>query len=86
MKDVNDLDEHAYQLAKLVKGLNCHVNLIPMNPVLELGLNRSVKAQDVKFKEILEKEKINVTVRREMGANIDAACGQLRATDSKEKK
>lgn len=86
MKDVNDLDEHAYQLAKLVKGLNCHVNLIPMNPVLELGLNRSVKAQVVKFKEILEKEKINVTVRREMGANIDAACGQLRATDSKEKK
>ena len=78
MKDVNDLDEHAYQLAKLIKGLNCHVNLIPMNPVAELGVSRSSKNQIVRFREILEKEKVNVTVRREMGTTIDAACGQLR--------
>lgn len=78
MKDVNDLEEHAYQLAKLVKGMNCHINLIPMNPVAELGIGRSDKKQVIKFKEILEKEKITVTIRREMGANIDAACGQLR--------
>jgi len=83
MKDVNDLDEHAYQLAKLVKGMHCHVNLIPMNPVEELGISRSSKDQITKFKEILEKEKVNVTVRREMGANIDAACGQLRVRGEK---
>jgi len=83
MKDINDLDEHAYQLAKLVKGLNCHINLIPMNPVAELGISRSVRTQVMKFKEILEKEKVNVTIRREMGSNIDAACGQLRASENK---
>ena len=83
MRDVNDLEEHAYQLARLVKGLNCHINLIPMNPVAELGISRSTKNQVMKFKEILEKEKVNVTVRREMGANIDAACGQLRVREQK---
>ncbi|MCL2559371.1 MAG: 23S rRNA (adenine(2503)-C(2))-methyltransferase RlmN [Turicibacter sp.] len=83
MRDVNDLDEHAYQLARLVKGINCHINLIPMNPVAELGVERSSKKQVMKFKEILEQERVNVTVRREMGANIDAACGQLRASESK---
>jgi len=82
MKDVNDLDEHAYQLAKLIKGINCHVNLIPMNSVAELGLTKSPKKQVMRFKEILEKEKVTVTLRREMGANIDAACGQLRASES----
>ena len=79
MQDINDLEEHAYQLAKLVKGMHCHINLIPMNPVDELGISRSTKNQVTKFKEILENERVNVTVRREMGANIDAACGQLRA-------
>ena len=83
MRDVNDLDEHAYQLAKLIKGMNCHVNLIPMNPVDELSISRSTKNQITRFKEILEKEKVNVTVRREMGANIDAACGQLRVREQK---
>jgi len=81
MRDVNDLEEHAYQLSKLIKGLNCHVNLIPMNPVGELGLSRSSKNQVAKFKAILDKERINVTMRREMGTNIDAACGQLRASE-----
>jgi 23S rRNA (adenine2503-C2)-methyltransferase len=83
MRDVNDLDEHAYQLVNLVKGINCHINLIPMNPVDELGVERSSKKQITRFKEILEKESVNVTVRREMGTNIDAACGQLRANESK---
>ena len=83
MRDVNDLDEHAYQLAKLVKGINCHINLIPMNPVAEFGLERSSKKQTMRFKEILEGERVTVTVRREMGANIDAACGQLRASANK---
>jgi len=83
MKDVNDLEEHAYQLARLIKGINCHVNLIPMNAVAELGLSASSKKQVEKFKEILEKEKVNVTVRRSVGANIEAACGQLRIREQK---
>ena len=84
IRDVNDLDEHAYQLAKLVKGMNCHVNLIPMNPVDELGIHRSSKKQIMRFKEILEKERVSVTMRREMGSDIDAACGQLRSNEAKE--
>lgn len=83
MRDVNDLDEHAYQLASFARGINCHINLIPMNPVGEFGIERSSKKQIMKFKEILEQEKLTVTVRREMGANIDAACGQLRANEAK---
>jgi len=78
IRDINDLDEHAYQLAKLVKGLNCHINLIPMNPIAELGISPSPKNQIIRFKEILESERANVTVRRSMGTNIDAACGMLR--------
>jgi len=81
MQDVNDLDEHAHQLATLVKSIHCHVNLIPMNPVAELGIARSSKNQVTRFREILEKAKVSVTVRREMGTNIDAACGQLRANE-----
>ena len=78
IRDVNDLDEHAMQLTKLVKGLNCHVNLIPMNPVAELSISRSTKNQVMRFREILENARVSVTVRREMGTDIDAACGQLR--------
>jgi len=79
MRDINDLEEHAYQLAKLIKGLNCHVNLIPMNPVAELGISPSLKNQISRFKATLENERVNVTVRHSMGTNIDAACGTLRA-------
>lgn len=82
MDEVNDREEHAYQLAKLLKGINCHVNLIPMNPVKELGIGRSKKSQVTAFKAILEKEKINVTQRRSVGEGIDAACGQLRASEA----
>jgi len=78
IRDVNDLDEHAYQLVKLIKGLNCHVNLIPMNPVAALNISRSSKNQITRFKEILEQERVSVTMRRSMGTDIDAACGQLR--------
>jgi len=78
MGEVNDLAEHAYQLVRLVKGLNCHINLIPLNPVADLGISRSSKNQVAQFKEILEAAKINVTIRRELGLKIEAACGQLR--------
>ncbi len=75
---LNDEEEHAIELAKLVKGLNCHVNLIPINPIKERDYRQSKNIKIQMFKKILEINKINVTIRREMGADIDAACGQLR--------
>ncbi|HHV11939.1 MAG TPA: 23S rRNA (adenine(2503)-C(2))-methyltransferase RlmN [Clostridiales bacterium] len=75
---VNDKEEHAKELARLVKGINCHINLIPVNPIKERNYRKSGSENIQKFKFILEKYRINVTIRREMGADIDAACGQLR--------
>ncbi len=75
---VNDEEEHARELCRLVKGLNCHVNLIPVNPIKERDYRKSESDKIQKFKFILEKNRINVTIRREMGTDIDAACGQLR--------
>ncbi len=75
---VNDEEEHAKELASLVKGINCHVNLIPVNPIKERDYRKSENIKIQNFKNILEKYRINVTIRREMGADIDAACGQLR--------
>lgn len=78
IRGVNDQIQHAEELSRRCKGLNCHVNLIPLNEVKERDCMRS-KPEDVeKFKKILEKNRINVTIRREMGTDIDAACGQLR--------
>lgn len=75
---VNDSDEDAEGLIKLLKGRNCHVNLIPINPVKERLFEQSGKKVIDDFKDKLEKSGINVTVRREMGRDIDGACGQLR--------
>lgn len=75
---VNDSEEHARELCRLVKGLNCHINLIPVNPIKEREYRKSGSKNIQNFKFILEKNRINVTIRREMGADIDAACGQLR--------
>ncbi len=75
---VNDEEEHAKELARLVKGMNCHINLIPVNPIKERNYKKSESRKIQNFKFILEKNRINVTIRREMGADIDAACGQLR--------
>ncbi len=74
----NDGDEDARQLDQLLHGKNCHVNLIPVNPIRERTY-RAPAAQAVSaFKNKLEKYGINVTIRREMGRDIDGACGQLR--------
>lgn len=78
VKDVNDRKEHAEMLAALVKGLNCHINLIPVNPVKERDFRQSEQNHIQAFLHILEKHHIQVTVRREMGRDISAACGQLR--------
>ncbi|MGI6117962.1 MAG: 23S rRNA (adenine(2503)-C(2))-methyltransferase RlmN [Bilifractor sp.] len=74
----NDTDRHASELAGLLRGMNCHVNLIPANPVRERNFRRSTPAEVRAFYKKLEKYGINVTIRREMGADIDGACGQLR--------
>lgn len=78
VRDVNDTDEDAKQLAKLIGGLNCHVNLIPVNPIKERNYEQSERCAVEAFKNKLEKNGINVTIRREMGRDIDGACGQLR--------
>lgn len=78
VRDVNDTDEDAKQLTKLVGGLNCHVNLIPVNPIKERNYVQSERCAVEAFKNKLEKNGINVTIRREMGRDIDGACGQLR--------
>ena len=77
-KGVNDSPECARQLIKLVHGMNCHINLIPVNPIKERDYEQSEKNSIHNFKEILEKAGVNVTIRREMGRDIDGACGQLR--------
>ncbi|WP_026476443.1 23S rRNA (adenine(2503)-C(2))-methyltransferase RlmN [Alkaliphilus transvaalensis] len=78
IRGVNDGEEEAYQLSKLLKGLLCHVNLIPVNPVDEREYRKSQQHQVKIFESVLKKYGIEVTVRREMGADINAACGQLR--------
>ncbi len=75
---VNDSAQQAEELAALIKGKNCLVNLIPVNEVKERGFKRSRAENIQNFKNILEKKRINVTIRREMGSDINAACGQLR--------
>ncbi len=75
---VNDTDEDARELINLVRHLNCHINLIPVNPIKERDFIQSEERRIVAFKNNLEKNKINVTIRREMGRDIDGACGQLR--------
>ncbi len=80
----NDQVEHAEELAALIKGLKCHVNLIPVNYVPERDYVRTPKEQIKLFEDTLKKHGVNVTTRREQGHDIDAACGQLRAKERKE--
>ena len=74
----NDSHTEAMQLAKLLRGILCHVNLIPLNPVKERGLMGVSREHAHQFCEWLNREHISATVRREMGTDIDGACGQLR--------
>lgn len=75
---VNDSEEDVQKLAKLVKGMNCHINLIPVNPIKERDFIQPSRRVADNFKTKLEKCGINVTIRREMGRDIGGACGQLR--------
>ena len=78
VKDVNDTEEEAKKLISLLKGKNCHVNLIPVNPIKERSYRQSSRETVEHFKNLLEKNGIHATIRREMGRDIEGACGQLR--------
>lgn len=75
---VNDTDADVEGLCRMLKGKNCHINLIPVNPIKERDFVQSERAVVEAFRQKLEKNGINATVRREMGRDIDGACGQLR--------
>lgn len=75
---LNDTEDDAERLCVLLKGKNCHLNLIPVNPVRERSYKQPAAAVAAAFKNKLEKKGINVTIRRELGRDIDGACGQLR--------
>jgi len=79
LNGVNDSKECAIELSKLLKGINCYVNLIPYNETENIEFKRSNTSQIGIFYDILKKNNINVTIRKEFGSKVSAACGQLRA-------
>ena len=83
IKDVNDTKEHAKLLAKRLKGIMCHVNLIPANPVVETEFTKSDNMRIEIFKNTLESLGVTATVRRTLGADINASCGQLRRAEQR---
>ena len=83
IKDVNDSDECAFELAEKLKGMICHVNLIPANEIRENDYVRSDMSRLNRFKALLESKGINTTIRRTLGADISASCGQLRQNYNK---
>lgn len=86
LKDLNDTKDCALELAKLLKGINCYVNLIPYNQTSAHDkFGKSDKETILKFYDTLKKNNINVTIRREFGSKVMAACGQLRANYEEEK-
>ena len=81
LDNVNDKDSNAIELANLLRGMNVYVNLIPYNETNHLEFKRASKDNVMKFYDILKQKGINVTVRKEFGSKIDAACGQLRGKE-----
>ena len=84
LKGVNDNEKCAKELSNLLQGLNCYVNLIPYNETSHIEFKKTDNKEIMKFYDILKKNKINVTVRREFGSEVDAACGQLRSNYKEE--
>ena len=80
LDNINDSTECAMELSGLLKEINCYVNLIPYNETENISFKRSKNSQIMKFYDILKKNSINVTIRKEFGSKVDAACGQLRAS------
>lgn len=79
LQGINDSISNALALATLLKGMNCYVNLIPYNETSHINFKKSSKEQIMKFYDTLKKQGINVTVRKEFGSKVSAACGQLRS-------
>ena len=79
LKGVNDSLECALELSKLLRGMNCYVNLIPYNETSHIEFKKSSMDRILAFYDVLKKQNINVTIRREFGSEVMAACGQLRA-------
>lgn len=79
LKDINDSEECALELAKLVRGINCYINLIPYNETNNIDFKRTNTIQIMRFYDILKKNNVGVTIRKEFGSKISAACGQLRS-------
>ena len=77
-KDNNDNLDDAKELVKLLKGMLCHVNLIPINKIENGKYTKSSNENIIKFRDYLNEKGITATIRRELGSDIDAACGQLR--------
>lgn len=86
IKNENDSDKCAYELASLLKGMLCHVNLIPANEIVESEHKRSTDDRLQKFMNILNSRGVNTTIRRSLGSDIDASCGQLRSKHEKKMK
>ena len=82
LSEVNDSEACAKELSNLLKGINCYVNLIPYNETENIEYKRTKKDKILNFYDILKKNKINVTIRKEFGGKVDAACGQLRANNN----
>lgn len=83
---VNDKIEHAKELESLLKGLNCHVNVIPVNEIKERDFIKSSKDNIIRFSRYLNDIGIPTTIRRELGSSINAACGQLRRNHTEKPK
>ena len=79
LKNVNDFKENALELANLVKGINCYINLIPYNETSHIEFKKSEKSKILEFYDYLKQKGINVTIRKEFGSKVMAACGQLRS-------
>ena len=84
LKGVNDSREHAKELSQLLKGMNCYVNLIPYNETSHIEYKKSDPTTILNFYDELKKNNISVTIRREFGSKVSAACGQLRANYEEE--
>ena len=82
-KDNNDNLEDAKELVKLLKGMICHVNLIPINKIENGEFSKSTNENIIRFRDYLNEHGIVATIRRELGSDIDAACGQLRRKEMK---
>ena len=84
MEGVNDGDIHAQQLAKIMNGLLCHINLIPANPVKENSFKKPDRNHILHFQKLLQQKGLNATIRRTLGADIEASCGQLRGKEKED--